>query len=164
MALFFLFLQLIIAGLFLFLCIAFITGGPFVPSSKKSVAAMVVLARIKKGMTIIDLGSGDGRVLFASAKKGATAIGYEMNPYLVLWTKLHNNKHVWVYWKNLWNADLSNADIVFVYLLPWRMEKLAKKLKKELKPGSLIISNSFIFPNWKRVREDQKNHIYVFGV
>jgi len=71
---------------------------------------------------------------------------------------------VTVRWQNFWHTNLSDADVVFVYLLPWRMEKLAAKLKKELKPGTLIVSNSFIFPNWKILRQDKATHVYVFRV
>lgn len=165
----FLILQLVVAGFFLFLCLAFVTGGPFVPSSKKSVAAMVKLAHIKPGQTVYDLGSGDGRVLFEAAKRGANAVGIEINPYLVHYTRIrailgHYRGNITVLWKNLWTADLRGADVVFVYLIPWKMDVLAEKLKKELKPGSLIISNSFIFPGWNVVRKDTGAHIYVYTI
>lgn len=157
------------AGFFLFLCLAFITGGPFVPSNQKSVTAMVKLARLKPKQTIIDVGSGDGRVLFEAAKQGALATGIEINPYLVRFTQLRAflspyRGRITAVWGNLWTTDLSAADIVFVYLIPWRMEDLARKLKKELKPGAIVITNSFIFPGWKIIREDKPNHVYAFRI
>ncbi len=169
MGVLFLVLQLLFAGFFLFLCLAFVTGGPFVPSNKRSVTAMVKLARINKGQTIYDVGSGDGRVLFEAAKTGARAIGIEINPYLVHYTNVRAflspyRGRVKAEWKNLWHADLKRADVVFVYLIPWKMDVLADKLKKELKPGSLVISNSFIFPGWKIIREDKTNHVYAFKI
>ncbi len=169
MAILFLILQLLLAGFFLFLCLAFVTGGPFVPSSKKAVDAMVALARITPGKTVFDVGSGDGRVLFAAAKQGAYAKGVEINPYLVRFTRIkaflspYRGK-ITVIWGNLWTTDLSTADIVFVYLIPWRMEDLAQKLKKELKPGATIITNSFIFPKWKIIRRDTTHHVYAFRI
>ncbi len=169
MGILFLVLQLLMAGFFLFLCLAFVTGGPFVPSSKRSVEAMVKLAHIKKGQTIYDVGSGDGRVLFEAAKHGAHGVGIEINPYLVWYTRIigyfgaYRGK-ITVLWKNLWSADLSKADVVFVYLIPWKMDVLADKLKKELKPGSLVISNSFIFPGWSVIREDKSHHVYAFRI
>ena len=176
LAVLFLILQLGFAVLIFYLCIAFVTGAPFVPSTNPTARAMILLARIKQGMKVYDLGSGDGRLLFLAAEKGATAIGLEINPLLVFWTwirkmvskrpktGLNPARAVTVRWKNFWNADLSDANVVFVYLLPWRMEKLAAKLQKELKPGSLIVSNSFIFPNWKILRQDKARHIYVFKI
>jgi SAM-dependent methyltransferase len=160
-------LQLALAGFFLFLCLSFVTGGPFVPSSKRAVEAMIRLAKLKAGQRVIDVGSGDGRVLFAAAQAGAQAVGIEINPYLVLWTRLRAflgpyRGRVRVLWRNLWKADLRGADVVFVYLIPWRMEDLAEKLEDELQPGALVISNSFIFPEWKILQLDTEHHIYVF--
>ena len=130
---------------------------------------MISLAHIKPGMKIFDLGSGDGRLLRLAAEKGARAIGFEINPFLVLFTKIkfifspyHNS--VTVKWKNFWKSDLRDADVVFVYLLPWRMEKLEEFLKNQLKPGTLVISNSFIFSNLKRIKKDELNHVYVFKI
>lgn len=169
MVLLFLILQLFFAGFFLFLCLAFVTGGPFVPSSKRSVETMIRLAKLRPGQTIIDAGSGDGRVLFEAAKQGANSVGLEINPYLVLYTRLRAffgpyRGLVTVLWQNLWRSDLRSADVVFVYLIPWKMDVLAEKLKRELKPGSLVISNSFIFPGWKIVCKDSDHHIYMFRV
>lgn len=165
----FLLLQLTFAGFFLFLCLAFVTGGPFVPSTKKTVEAMILLANLHPGQTVVDIGSGDGRVLFAAAQKGANAIGIEINPYLVWFTRIRAflgpyRGRVRVIWKNLWKADVSRADVVFVYLIPWKMEELEIKLMEELKPGALVISNSFIFPSWKILRKDTDHHIYAFEI
>ena len=155
---------------------AFVTGAPFVRSNKKAVDAMIRLAKIKPGDTVYDLGSGDATLLFRAAALGATAVGLEINPFLVLWTwikkmlskrpKTGSNPEdrITVHWKNFWNADLHDADVVFVYLLPWRMEKLESMLKTQCKPGTLIISNSFIFPNWKILRKEEASHIYVFKI
>lgn len=165
----FLVFQILFAIFFLFLCLAFVTGGPFVPSNRKSVGAMIALARITKDMTVIDVGSGDGRVLFAAAKAGALAIGVEINPYLVWFTRIRAavgpyKGRVRAVWSDLWKYDLSGADVVFVYLIPWRMEELASKLKRELKPNATVVTNSFIFPGWKRVREDAAHHVYAYKI
>ncbi|HLD24373.1 MAG TPA: hypothetical protein VJB96_00430 [Patescibacteria group bacterium] len=167
--LFFIGLQILFAGFFLFLCLSFVTGGPFVPSSKHAVEAMIKLADLKAGQTVIDIGSGDGRVLFEAAKEGARGIGIEINPYLVLFTRIRAflgpyRGRITVLWKNLWKADLSQADVVFVYLIPWRMEDLAEKLEDELKDDALVVSNSFVFPGWKIVRSDEQHHVYVFQI
>lgn len=161
--------QLIFASLFFFLCIAFVSGAPFVPSKKGATNAMIRLAKIKAGTRVYDLGSGDGRLLLLSAKQGAIATGFEINPYLVLLTRLRAyfgqyRGSVRVFWTSLWKAPVSDADVVFVYLLPWRMEELAAKLIREVKPGTLIVSNSFIFPNWKIVDNDETNHVYAFRI
>lgn len=160
-------IQLLFAAFVIYLCIAFATGAPFVPTKSKSTSAMIRLAHIKTGMTVYDLGAGDGRLLFAAAAKGATAIGIEINPYLVLYIRIRAffspyRAQIRVIWGNLWTTKLQNADRVFIYLIPWRMETLAKKLSKELKPGSRIVTNSFIFPKWHIAESDRTNHIYVY--
>jgi len=153
----------------LYYIITFISGAPFVPSTKRATEAMIAMANIKKGMKIYDLGSGDGRVLFLAAKEGAIGIGYELNPILVLYTMIrsffspHRNQ-ITIRWKSLWNANLKDADVVFVYLLPISLDKLQKKLLTELKPGTRIVSNSFIFKNWPIEKQDKVNHIFVFSI
>lgn len=165
----FLIVQLLFAFLLFYLLLAFITGAPFVPSTSVVSKSMIDIAKIKRGDSIYDLGSGDGRLLFLAAKKGAIAIGLEINPYLVFYSTLKAlfspyNKTMHTYWKNFWKADYTKADVVFIYLLPWKMEKLGQKLLQEMKPGSKIISNSFIFPHIPCTKKDEVNHVYLFTV
>lgn len=162
-------LHLSFAVFILFLTLAFVTGAPFVRSNKKAVDAMMRLSNIKKGAKVYDLGSGDGTLLFRAAALGATAVGLEINPFLVVWSRIrtlfsHHQSHVRVKWQNFWRADLHDADIVFVYLLPWRMEKLETLLKTQCKPGTRIVSNSFIFPTLKKVDSDEAAHVYSFRI
>lgn len=166
---FFLIIQLCFAIFTFFLVIAFVTGAPFVPSNNKAAKSMIELAKLKKGMKIFDLGSGNGKLLFLAAQKGTHATGLEINPFLTLYTSLkalfsQYRSQIRVTWGDFWKTNLQEADVVFVYLLPWRMDKLASMLKTQLKPGALIVSNSFIFPEWKILREDKENHIYVFKI
>lgn len=157
----FFFIHVFFALAVFYLTVSFFTGGPFVPSRKKSVEKMIELAYIKPGMVVYDLGSGDGRILREAQKYGAKAIGIEMNPFLILFCKM---KKLHVRWQNLWTSDIHDADVVFVYLLPINMKKLGRKLQTELRKGALVVSNSFIFPNWKILRQDVKSHTYVFRV
>jgi len=163
----FLILQLAFVLFFFFLVLSFYTGAPFVPSRLKSAKRMIELAHISKGTRVIDLGSGDGKLLFLAASQGGVAIGFEINPFLVLFTNIKAfcspyKTRVRAIWKNFWNSNLSNADVVLLYLIPWKMEKLEQKLLKETKPGTLIISNSFIFPNIPCTNKDEINHVFVF--
>lgn len=157
----FLALQFALVIYLLYMCIAFISGAPFVPTNTATALAMIRLANITKGASVYDLGSGDGKLLRIAAKHGAKVVGYEINPLLVLWSNLRG---VPTRWKNFWYANISDADVIFVYLLPNRMENLETKLKKECKKGTIIVSNSFIFPKWKIVRKDLVHHVYVFRV
>lgn len=162
-------LHLFFAVFILFLTLAFVTGAPFVRSNKKAVDAMMRLAKIKKGAKVYDLGSGDGTLLFRAAALGAKAVGLEINPFLVVWSQFrilfsHQQSHVRVKWQNFWQAELHDADVVFVYLLPWRMDRLETLLKTQCKHGALIISNSFIFPKLRKIAADETAHVYAFQI
>jgi len=130
---------------------------------------MIRFARIKKGTVVYDLGSGNGKLLFLSAKKGAIAKGLEINPYLVFLSNIRSffspyKNQVHTYWKNFWNVHLGQADVVFIYLLPWKMKKLEEKLLRECKKRTVVVSNSFIFPHLKLIESDKKNHVFAFRV
>jgi len=165
----FLILQLAFAIFFFYLCLAFMTGAPFVPSTNPVSQSMIRLAHIKKNMVVYDLGSGNGKLLFLAAKHGAITKGLEINPFLVFFSNIRSlfspyRNQVHTYWKNFWTADLQDADVVFIYLLPWRMEKLEQALIKKCRKGTTIISNSFIFPHLHCVQNDTKKHVFVFRI
>jgi SAM-dependent methyltransferase len=98
---------------------------------------------------LVDLGCGDGRVLREAQKRyGVRAVGYEINPLAYLKARLFSfgfNK-VKIKRQNFWEADLSDADVVFCYLYPDVMKRLAAKLVSGLKPGSVIVSSNFSLP------------------
>jgi hypothetical protein len=160
--------QILFAVLFFFLSIAFITGAPFVPSTTAVTKQMIHLAHITPGAICYDLGSGDGRLLFAAAQMGAgKVIGLEINPYLVLFTNIRilfspYRSVISCRWQNFWSTPVRDADVCFVYLLPWKMDTLKNKLEKELKPGARVVSNSFVFPGWNIAEHDEKTHVYSF--
>jgi len=165
----FLILQLLFAIFFFYLCLAFFTGAPFVPSTNPVAQAMIRLAKLKKGMIVYDLGSGEGKLLFLAAQKGAKAQGLEINPFLVAYSNIRAffspyRQSIHIYWKNLWKADIQDADVVFIYLIPWRMEVLEKKLKTTLKKGTVVVSNSFIFPHLHCIAKDDTLHVFAFKI
>ncbi len=169
-------LNLSFALLIFFLTLAFVTGAPFVRSNKIAVDAMIRLAKLKPGMKVYDLGSGDGTLLFRAADLGAIAVGLEINPFLVLWTWIKKTlsqrsktgfnpvNRITVRWQNFWRTDIHDADVVFVYLLPWRMDTLETRLKTQCKPGTIIISNSFIFHTLTKDGIDSQAHAYSFTI
>lgn len=141
---------------FLGAIISMISGGPFVPSQKKNVADMIALASLKTGETVVDLGSGDGRLVFAAARTGAKAIGYEISPTAWAWSRFLQiiGRHGGVLKRtNLFKVSLQDADVVFCYLFPDTMAKLKPKLERELAPGARVVSNSFPVPGWPIVRQ-----------
>lgn len=126
--------------------------GPFfVPTRRKYVPRIIEMLDIKPGEKIVDLGSGDGRLLIAIAQAGGEAHGFEHNPLLV-WRSRHNAKRsgfadkIFVYQGNFWSADISKYDAVVIYSIPYIMRRLEEKLRKELKPTARVVSYSFKFP------------------
>ena len=144
----FLAIHIFFALLIFCLVLSFFTGAPYVPTTNKAAHAMMKHANMTKGSKVYDLGSGNGKLLFLAAQKGATAIGFEINPFLVLFTNIKSffspyRTRVHAVWKNFWHADLSRADIIFLYLVPWHMDRLENKLIKEARPGTRIVCNTF---------------------
>ena len=144
-----------------------IVGGPWVPSSMQVIHRMLDMAEVGPNDTVYDLGCGDGRVLVAAAKRyHAQAVGIEIDPIRYLWCQilisvLGLRKQVKIIFGNLFNADLSKADIVVCYLMPDALSKLEKKLKTELEPGKRIVSNKFSFPTLEMVKKDGNAILYT---
>lgn len=124
---------------------------PFVPTHKKQARVAIELAQIGSQSKIIDLGSGGGRLVFIAAKTGATAVGYELNPFLYFWCKtiswLRGCNNAKFIFQSIYNADLTSADVVFTFLSPAHMNKLSDKFAHELKSGAKVISYAFCWPN-----------------
>jgi predicted RNA methylase len=152
----------------IFLGLATLTGAPFVPSHQKALKDIVGLAQIKKGETVYDLGSGDGRILIEAAKKGARSFGWEINPFLWLISKikirlLGLQKNVKVYWGNFWTQDLSKADVIFFFLITYWMKTLEKKILKEARVGTKIIAYIFPLPTLKPLKKT-KTGVYFYKI
>ncbi len=138
-------------------------GAPYYPSARKRVKKMIELANLKKGDAVVDLGSGDGRIVEEAAKvPGVIAHGVEINPFLSLFTKLKfkSKRNIKIMNKSMWNVDLTGYSVIFLFCLPKEMKKFEKKLKNELKPGTLIISNIFTFTNWKPIKKEDSVYVY----
>lgn len=139
-------------------------GAIFVPTERKTVDQMVRLTRVKPGMRVADLGSGDGRIVVALAEAGATAVGFENNPILFIWSYLKIRRlhlpNASVQLKSFWSTDLSDFDTVIVFGMTHIMVRLQQKLTAELRPGTLVISHIFKFPDWQPIVEEAGLRIY----
>ncbi|MDP2632461.1 MAG: 50S ribosomal protein L11 methyltransferase [Candidatus Curtissbacteria bacterium] len=160
------FLILFVVLIFMTIAVSLFLELPYVATTNKRIETIIKFAKIKKNQTVIDLGSGDGRLLVKSAQLGAIAIGYEINPLLVLFTKLraHLNglsQKVIVNNKSLWNADLKVADVIFVYALKKSMKKFDDFVFSGAKPGTRIVVNTNPFPGKKSQKEENGIFLYV---
>ena len=143
-----------------------IEGAVFFPTRKVKMETIISLAGIKPGHKVADLGSGDGRILIACAKAGAVAVGYEINPLLVLLSKWNIRKiglqdKATVHWKSFWKIDLSSFDSIIVYGIPYIMNRLKTKLEKEARSGVAIVSNIYKIPGWQPTKEENGLYLYV---
>ena len=140
---------------------------PFVGARKKQIDAILELAQIKKGDTVVDLGSGDGRLLIEAAKKGAIAVGYEINPILVFVSKVKTNfsgvsKKITIKKQSLWDADLKKADVIFVYAMRKSMPKFENFIFGNSKRGVKVIANTNPFPN--KTATKSINSIFLYKI
>lgn len=162
----------ILIGIILFLAILILLvfiplafGAPFQPIPKERLKKIMNLAKIKPGMKIADIGSGNGKIVISLAKSGAESHGFEINPFLVWLSrrrikKMGLEKKAFIHKKDFWKVDFSKFDVVTIFQVHYVMSGLKKKLQRELKNNSKIISNDWKFPDWKPEKEDGKVYLY----
>jgi len=131
---------------------------PYVPTPEKVVERMLDLADVNSGDYVIDLGSGDGRIVIAAAKRGATGHGIDLDPQRVSEARTNAAKanvedRVMFMKANIFNTDFSNASVITMYLLPTVNEKLRPVLLDELEPGTRVVSHSFDMDEWEADKE-----------
>jgi 16S rRNA A1518/A1519 N6-dimethyltransferase RsmA/KsgA/DIM1 with predicted DNA glycosylase/AP lyase activity len=136
-------------------------GVPFVPTQKKVLDRIFSRIKIKKNDVFYDLGCGDGRLpLYISQKYKIQSYGVELNPLLHIFSKLKarflKQANVTYIKNNLFDIDLKNATIIYLFLFPEVLVRLSKKLKKECKKNTLIISHGFQIKGMKKNLFDTK--------
>jgi len=150
-----------------------INAGPYVPSPQSVVADMLRFADVGPADFIIDLGSGDGRIVRTAAQVyGASGFGVEIQDDLV---KLSNEAarkegiadRVKFLKQDLFKTDISRATVLTMYLLPNTVNMLSEKLQAELRPGTRVLSHDYGLSGWiaERTRQfDLEDKIKISGV
>lgn len=114
------------------------------------------------GLRLVDFGSGDGRIVAAAASQGMRAVGYELNPWLVFWSRIRSRSTLsaapapgsgQLLWANAWDAPLKDVDVVTIYGRPRDgvMDRAAAKCEAELSSNAVVISHHFDVPGWERL-------------
>ncbi|HSW88147.1 MAG TPA: hypothetical protein VLG12_03215 [Candidatus Saccharimonadales bacterium] len=178
---FFIIVNLILFGIIIILLL--LLSGLWPPDSpwapwwqmpKETVRKMCALAKVTEKSVIYDLGSGTGNALIIAAKEyGATGIGIEIDPFRYYISKInnkrfHTGKKVSFLKQNFFATPLSDATVLFIYLIPPALKRLTPKFLKEIKPGTMFVSYVYPMPvemfhgRLKLVVHDKDYRVYVY--
>lgn len=152
-------------------CFGFIVfrGAPYVPTRRKQIQqAFDELYGVNENDVVVDLGSGDGALLRAAAKRGASAIGYELNPILVFISKMlsRSYKNIEIRWADFWTQKLpKDTTVVYIFI----NSKDTKRMKQFLESHVVhtqkdlqVISYAFTLPKMKPQKTTGPMHLYKF--
>lgn len=144
-------------------------GAPYVPTFRRDLQMIFkILYPLKKGDVLVDLGSGDGVVLREAARHGAKAIGYELNPVLVWFSRWLSRRQVNVTIRvaNMWQVALpSETTVVYVFAVERDVKKVAHMMQHEanrLKKPFKMISHGFTLPNKTPIKQVGAHFLYDF--
>ncbi|HUX20907.1 MAG TPA: methyltransferase domain-containing protein [Spirochaetia bacterium] len=143
-------------------------GAIYDPSSFAKTELIADTCRVTPQDKVADLGSGDGRVLIALARRGAEAHGYEINPVLVLRSRRNIRRagvsaRAFVHWQSFWRADLSSYTLVTTYQVGFIMGRLESKVMREMATGTRVVSHHWTFPTLRPERSDGDIYVYRIG-
>lgn len=130
----------------------------WVPTSPELVEKMLDMAKVTAEDVVIDLGSGDGRMVIAAARRGARALGVEFNPDMVKLSRQAAaeagvaDRATFVE-GDMFEADISEATVLALFLLPENLRRLEPKFRA-LRPGTRIVVNTFGIPDWEPVAKE----------
>ncbi len=162
---FYLFLFIFGAVVAVFLLTVFF-GAPYVPTHKKELIKLFEKLKLSKNDILVDIGSGDGIVLKTASNFGTKSIGFEINPFLVLISKirLRNFKNTQIYFQNFWHVfPIEKITIFYTFGHSERIEKMLKLAQIQAnhqKTDLLFISYGFEIKNFKAFKISGAHFIY----
>jgi hypothetical protein len=147
---------------------------PYVPSKPEIVQKMLEIAKVKPNDVVYDLGCGDGRILIKAVEdfKVKRAVGYELDKQRYTSTvkeilRRNLQDRIKIIYGNLFEADLSDATVLTLYLTSWGNDRLKPKLIKETSPGTRVVSHSFRMSEWRVIKEESVGYfrtIYLYVI
>lgn len=138
-------------------------GPPYLPTLSKQVETALDMLDLKPSETLLELGSGDGRVMLAAARRGLNVIGIEANPILVLTSIVvtwRYRKQVRIIWGSYWGPQWPRADGIFTFMLGRYMERLDHRVELWHSKPIKLASFAFTIPDKEPV--DKQAGVYLY--
>lgn len=155
----------LIAALVLLFGFVLLFGAPYLPTLRKQIDEALELLDLQPGQTLLELGSGDGRVMRLAAQRGINVVGYEINPllvvvsYIVTWKY---RKRVKIVWGDFWQKDWPPNDGAFVFLIGRFMHRLDQKIKSSENRPRQVVSFAFQIAGKKPVATRAGLYLYKY--
>ncbi|HUC89591.1 MAG TPA: class I SAM-dependent methyltransferase [Patescibacteria group bacterium] len=152
---------------FLLLALPVVAGPPYVPTLRLNINTALDLLDLKPGQTLLDLGSGDGRVLAAAAQRGINVIGIELSPILALLSYFRTHKYrkqvrVRIIWGNYFLRHWPEADGIFGFLIQHQMRRLDAKIEEWHDRPVRLASFAFRIPDKQPTAEREAVFLYEY--
>jgi SAM-dependent methyltransferase len=161
---------IILFGVVILLLLPALSGQPWVPANEKRIHRALELVELKPGEVLYDLGSGDGRVLVVAARDfGARAVGVELSPLLfaLAWIKIRAHglqQKISLHCGSYFQVDISDADVIYLYLTRENTNRLRPKLEAEMKPGARLVSVSSDLEGWTPAEVDRDQLVFLYTI
>ncbi len=139
---------------------------PFVRSSDAKTEAIVRILGDVSGRRIVDLGSGEGKIVIALAEAGAEAHGHEINFILAWWSRFKIRRaglrnRAFIHRTDFWKEDMGHYDDFTIFGIQSIMPQLEKKMIEEMRSGARIVTQRYEFPHWKPHAAEDSIYLYV---
>ncbi len=138
-------------------------GPPYVPTLTKQMMTALDLLELKPGQTLLELGSGDGKVAIAAAERGLKVVGIELNPLLVVLSRLRTRKYkgnVRIIWGNYFQVAWPQADGIFTFMIQRQMGKLDRRVTRWHTKTVRLASFAFRIPH--KEADAEKDGVYLY--
>lgn len=144
-------------------------GAGFEPTRMRKVRRMLDIADAGPRDVVYDLGSGDGRIVIEAARRGSRAVGIEVDPVRVLWSRMMArlsgvSGRTRILWGNFFDSKFGEATVVTLFLMPHTNRRLRSKLQEELRPGARVVSYVWKIEGWEPALADRENEMYLYVV
>jgi SAM-dependent methyltransferase len=140
-------------------------GPPYLPTMRKQTDVALDMLALSPGQSLLELGSGDGRVALAAARRGLTVVGIELNPFLVVLSRIitwRYRKRVKIIWGNQWHVAWPQADGIFTFLLQRQMTRLDEHIKTWHTKPVRLASFAFHIPGKEPASKRDGIFLYIY--